>query len=66
MELQMVLSYTSAMSRSIVELELRAQAQAGRGVPVRVPLGLKSSPSSVTQRVRTSLLKAKDLAVAAS
>ena len=31
-----------------------------------MPLGLKSSPSRVTQRVLTSLLKARDLAVAAS
>ena len=35
-------------------------------MPVRVPLGLKSSPSSVTHRVRTSLWKARDLAVAES
>ena len=31
--------------------------------PVSVPLGLKSSPSSVMQRVRTSLLKASALAL---
>ena len=31
--------------------------------PVRVPEGLKSSPSSVTQRDRTSLLKARAFAV---
>ena len=37
-----------------------------RGAPVRVPLGLKSSPSSVTHRVRTSLLNARDFAVAES
>lgn len=34
--------------------------------PVRVPEGLKSSPSRVTQRVCTSLWNASDLAVAAS
>lgn len=37
-----------------------------RVVPVRVPEGLKSSPSRVTQRVCTSLWNANDLAVAAS
>lgn len=38
----------------------------GQGVPVRVPLGLKSSPSRVTHRVRTSLLNARVFAVAES
>ena len=52
--------------RSIAKSHMRVQAQAGGGAPVRVPLGLKSSPSRVTQRVLTSLLKARDLAVAAS
>lgn len=33
---------------------------------MRVPLGLKSSPSSVTQRVLTSLWNASDFAVTAS
>ncbi len=33
---------------------------------MRVPLGLKSSPSSVTQRVRTSRLNASVRAVTAS
>lgn len=35
-------------------------------VPVRVPEGLKSSPSRVTHRVRTSLWNASDFAVVAS
>ena len=59
-------TYRTEDVRSIAKLDVRVQAQAKRGAPVRVPLGLKSSPSSVTQRVLTSLLKARDLAVAAS